>query len=37
VQPSSRDAVRELFRTHTKKMVRLAENIIERGGLSPMF
>jgi hypothetical protein len=36
VQPSSRDAVRELFKSHQKKMMRLAEDISTRGRLSPL-
>lgn len=36
IQPTSRDAVRELFKSHTKKMMRLAEDIVTRGRLSPL-
>lgn len=36
IQPSHRDAVRELFQSDPKKMVRLAEDIVERGALNPL-
>ncbi len=36
VQPSHRDAVRELFQTAPKKMLRLAEDIVEHGILNPL-
>jgi hypothetical protein len=36
VQSGSREAVRELFKMHEKKMLRLAEDISDRGCLSPL-
>lgn len=36
IQPTHRDAVRELFQSDMKKMVRLAEDIVERGTLNPL-
>lgn len=36
VQPSHRDAVRELFHTAPKKMLRLAEDIVDHGMLNPL-
>ncbi|HYU51718.1 MAG TPA: hypothetical protein VEK37_02180, partial [Gemmatimonadaceae bacterium] len=36
VQPSHRDAVRELFQAAPKKMLRLAEDIVEHGMLNPL-
>ncbi len=36
IQPSHRDAVRELFQTEPKKMLRLAEDIVQHGMLNPL-
>lgn len=35
-QPSHRDAVRELFKADPKRMVRLAEDIVQHGTLNPL-
>lgn len=36
IQPTHRDAVRELFQTEPKKMLRLAEDIVQHGMLNPL-
>jgi hypothetical protein len=36
LQPSHRDAVREIFKSEPKKMLRMAEDIVERRGLNPL-
>jgi hypothetical protein len=36
VQPSHRDAVREIFKLEPRKMLRMAEDIVERRGLNPL-
>ncbi len=36
IQPTHRDAVRELFQTEPKKMLHLAEDIVQHGMLNPL-